>query len=369
MTMATPVSLAFVTSLPGWGGGEKWLLEAARAMADRGHRVCVVGQPGSQVVRMAYAAGLVTYPVRLGGWLDPASLWELGRVLGRQQVQVACVNLDKEIRQTGLTAFGRRGFRLVARRGSPDPIKDNWHYRLVYQRLLDRLIVNCHALVQKVCAEAPWFDLGKVRVVYNGCDVTALTERARPGRVRAELGLAPDTPVVALIGEVGWRKGQEILLQAAALLRATHPRTVYLLAGDGDGRAELERRSRMLGLADGTVRFLGFREDVPDLLADCDIVVLPSRREGFPNALLEGMALSRPVVATPVDGIPELVRDGETGALVPLDDANALAAAIGRLLDDPALRRSWGEAGRCRVQEHFSAAATHDAIEDCLTRW
>ncbi len=367
--MATPVSLAFVTSLPGWGGGEKWLLEAARAMADRGHRVCVVGQPGSQVVRLAYGAGLVTYPVRLGGWLDPTSLWDLGRVLGRQSVQVACVNLDKEIRQTGLTVFGRSGFRLVARRGSPDPIKDNWHYRLVYQRLLDRLIVNCRALVDKVCAGAPWFDRGKVRVVYNGCDVAALGERARPGRVRAELGLAPDTPVVALIGEVGWRKGQEILLQAAAGLRASHPRTVYLLAGEGDGRAELEQRSRGLVLDDGTVRFLGFRDDVPDLLADCDVLVLPSRREGFPNTLLEGMALGRPVVATAVDGIPELVSDGETGALVPLDDVEALAAAIGRLLDDPALRRSWGEAGRRRVEEHFSAAAAHDALEDCLIRW
>lgn len=387
------VSMAFITSLPRYGGGEKWMLQAAEAMADRGHRVCLIGRPGGEVTRRAYALGLTVYPVRMGGWIDPLTLWELGRVLHREQVQVACVNVDKEIRQAALAGQGLRGLRIVPRRGSPDPIKDNWHYRFVYERLVDRLMVNCRALEEAVCGQAPWFDRTKVRVVYNGVDVDALSASARPGQLRAELGLDPDRPVVSLIGEVGWRKGQEILLRAAARLRREHPRAVFLIVGAGEygageagGRGDappggtsesaavtdeagLRELSQRLCLDDGAVRFLGFRDDIPDVMADTDVLVLPSRREGFPNALLEGMALGLPVVATPVDGIPELVADGETGALTAVDDVDTFAAALGGLLADPDRRRAWGEAGRRRVREEFSAAMMFDAVEECLATW
>ncbi len=367
--MAAPVSLAFVSSLPRWGGGERWLVEAAAAMADRGHRVCVVGRPGGEVTRRAVSLGLDAEPVPMGGWLDPRTLARLGAILRRRDVRVACVNLDKEIRLAALAGLGRPGFRLVPRRGSPDPIKDNWHYRLVYERLVDRLIVNCRALAWSVTGHLDWFDRSRLRIVYNGCDPDEVSARVEPGRVRAELGLDADRPVVSLVGEVGWRKGQEILLAAAARLRGEHPGAVYLLAGEGDGLADLQARSRGMGLDDGTVRFLGFRPDPLSVMADSDVVVLPSRREGFPNSLLEAMALGRPVVATAVDGIPELVVPGRTGALVPVDDVEGFAAQLGALLDDPARRRAWGEAGRLRVRRRFSRRRTDDDLEDCLTRW
>jgi glycosyltransferase involved in cell wall biosynthesis len=187
--------------------------------------------------------------------------------------------------------------------------------------------------------------------------------------VRRELELSPDRPVVSLVGEVGWRKGQEILLQAARRLHADHPAAVFLIVGEGEGQAALQTQSGRLGLDVGTVRFLGFREDVPDILADTDILVLPSRSEGFPNALLEGMALACPVVATAVDGIPELVLPERTGALVPVHDTDAFTMAVGRLLDDPALRREWGEAGSQRVRDFFSEQQMFDALESCLTEW
>ncbi len=362
------VSLALVTSLPGWGGGEKWFLAAARAMADRGHRVCVVGQPDGEIVRRARDAGLRAYGVRMRGILDPRTLWALGRLLRREGIQVAVVNQAREIRLVGLSQLGRRGFRLVARRGSPDPIKDNWHFRLVYRHLVDRLIVNCEALVPRVCGDAPWFDRGRLVVLPNGIDAEALAATARPGRIRAELGIPSADLVVAMVGEVGERKDQRTLLHALALWRrrgrpgARGRQVVVLLAGEGEALPALRRETRELGL-DDMVRWLGFRRDAVDLMADSDLVVLPTREEGFPNTLLEAMALGRPVLTTPVDGIPELVRDGETGLLVPPRDPAALADGLARLLGDDDLRRRLGEAGLRRVRDHFSEREMMDRFE------
>jgi glycosyltransferase involved in cell wall biosynthesis len=394
--VAKPVSIAFVSSLPRWGGGEKWMLQAAKGMADRGHRVCLVGQPGGEITRRAAALGLTVRPLRMGGILVPWTIAALAAILRRERVRVACVNQDREVRLTAFASSGVPGFRLVPRRGSPDPIKDKLLYRWAYRRRVDRLIVNCRALGEKVCARAPWFDRTRLRVIHNGIDVEACAVAGRRGRLRAELGIGPQRPVVSLIGEVGWRKGQAVLLEAVAKLRAASARLqpdmpksangtrwggapavgalpdgrpVFLVVGEGDGRAALEARARELGLLDGTVRFLGFREDVPDVLADTDLLVLPSFEEGFPNTLLEGMAHGLPIVAAPVDGIPDLVVDGVTGRLAPAGDAAALADAIADLLADPPLRRTLGEAGRALARAEFGERPMLDAVEACLTEW
>ncbi len=379
--MGGPVSIAFVSSLPRWGGGEKWMLQATKAMADRGHRVCLVGQPGGEITRRAVALGLRVHPLRMGGILVPWTIARLGAILRREKVAVACVNQDREVHLTALATIGRPGFRLVPRRGSPDPIKGKPFYRYSYQRRVDRLIVNCAALGEKVCARARWFERAKLRVIPNGIDVGACVAAARRGRVRAELGIAPERPVVSLVGEVGWRKGQAVLLDAVARLKASRawapasscarlgdPDAVFLIVGEGEDRAALEARARELAVA-GAVRFLGFREDVLDVLADTDLLVLPSFEEGFPNTLLEGMALGVPIVATPVDGIPELVLDGVTGALVPAGDPDALARAIAALLADPERRRAFGEAGRARARAEFGERRMLDLVEECLTEW
>jgi len=369
--VSRPLTIALVTSLPGWGGGEKWFLEAARALAARGHAVHVVGQPEGEIVRRARGAGLPAHGVRMHGILDPRTLWTLGRLLRRLGVQVAVTNQAREIRLVGLSQLGRRGFRLVARRGSPDPIKDNWHFRLVYTHLVDRLLINCRALVPRVCDTAPWFDRGKVTVLPNGVDAAALAAAAAPDRLRRELALPAGGLVIAMVGEVGPRKDQRTLLRALAVWRrrgrpgARGRPVTLLLAGEGDALPRLRRETRELGL-DAMVRWLGFRRDAADVLAAADVVALPSREEGFPNTLLEAMALGRAVVATPVDGIPELVIDGETGLLVPVGDPERLAAALARLLGDDALRRRLGEAGRERVRREFDQAAMMDRLERLL---
>lgn len=366
-----PQSVVFISSLRQWGGGEKWMLEAAVAMRRRGHRVTVIVQPGAVLGDRARDGGLEVFEVRLAGLFDPRSLHGLAGVLRHARAQVICANLDKEIRQGRFAALmaGCR-VRLVARRGSPDPIKTQWHYRAAYQLGVDRLICNCQSLVESVCAPAPWFDRRKVRVIPNGVDLEALDQRAAQGDVRAELGLDPGTVVISCIGEVGRRKGQEHVLAAAERLREQLPEAVWLLAGEGDGVADLTDRARARGLLDrGYVRFLGFRRDVPAVMRATDVLVLPSRSEGFPNTLLEGMALGLPVAASRADGIPELVVHGQTGLLHAIDDRESFVDDVARLAVDRELRLRFGAAGQERAAAEFSQDAVMDQVEDCLIRW
>ncbi|NSW58762.1 MAG: glycosyltransferase [Armatimonadetes bacterium] len=182
----------------------------------------------------------------------------------------------------------------------------------------------------------------------------------------AELPIPDDARIVMFVGRLTIAKGLEYLLTAATAVVRHCPTAHFVIVGDGPLRDALEKRACDLGLS-SHVCFIGRRQDVLGLLQKCDIYVQPSIWEGFPNAVLEAMAMGRPVVATDVGGVPELVRNGETGLLVPAADPELLANAINQLLDNEALARSMGAAGRLRVRESFSIEQMALRLE-CLYR-
>jgi glycosyltransferase involved in cell wall biosynthesis len=191
-----------------------------------------------------------------------------------------------------------------------------------------------------------------VCVIHNGVEVDAFASGQRQ-RVRAELGLSGGQPALLSVSALRKGKGLEVVLRAMGLLAARWPGLRLLVAGEGALRARLEQQARELGV-ESQVRWLGLRHDVADLLAASDVFVLASREDAFPTVLLEAMAAGRPVAATRVGGIPEIVAEGETGLLVGPGDPEALAEAIDALLLDPARAAALGEAGRLRARSHFS---------------
>jgi glycosyltransferase involved in cell wall biosynthesis len=171
---------------------------------------------------------------------------------------------------------------------------------------------------------------------------------------------------VLSIGRFVAEKGHRHLLEAAARIERTRPGVHWVLVGAGELEAALSREAQALGLA-SQVHFTGWRDDVPDVLAVADVFVLPSVNEGFGRVVVEAMAMARPVVATAVGGVPEIVRDGETGVLVPASDPRALADTVRSLLDDPARAARLGAAGRACAESRFSLTAHVDAVERVYT--
>jgi starch synthase (maltosyl-transferring) len=190
----------------------------------------------------------------------------------------------------------------------------------------------------------------RIVTIPNGVDLERF--EVPRGRFRSAEGISESRLVVSMVGRLDEQKGLTFLLRAVPRVVADHPEARFYFVGEGPEKGALQRLCRELEI-EQFVRFLGFRSDVPSVLRDSDVFVLPSLWEGLANAMLEAMAAGLPVVVTDVEGVRDVVTDGETGLVVAPADPVALAHALGHLLRDPGLRGRLGRAGRGRVAEEF----------------
>jgi glycosyltransferase involved in cell wall biosynthesis len=208
----------------------------------------------------------------------------------------------------------------------------------------------------------------KVVIIRPGVDLKGFdTSRRPPAGLRKSLGFAEDDPILLVAGRLEPQKGHRVLLDAMPSILSKLPRTRLVCLSEGSLRAELESHAGRLGLR-GSVRFVGYQPDIRDWLASADLSVLPSFFEGLPAIAIESLAMEKPVVATDVDGTPEVVLDGKTGFLVPPGNPASLAEAICRLLVDAGLRQTMGRAGRQWVVESFGQERLLRQTTECYLR-
>lgn len=232
-------------------------------------------------------------------------------------------------------------------------IEDREHLERITPRI-DRLVAVSDAIVAKLVAEGR--DTAPISRVYNGVDLERFDEASGGVAVRRELGIPDDAPVVAVVGRLEPEKGHPTLIEAWPIIHHHLPSAHLLVVGEGSERDRLEGLAHAHlrgGSCCASVHFLGRREDVPQILGAANVVAMPSYREAQGLAILEALAANRPVVASNVGGIPEMIHDGENGLLVPSHDPTALAAAITRLLKDPSLAARLAAAGHDLVHERF----------------
>jgi glycosyltransferase involved in cell wall biosynthesis len=201
---------------------------------------------------------------------------------------------------------------------------------------------------------------GKTTVIHSGIDL----ERFRPSEsavleaLRASLDITAETRVLLTVGRLNEQKGQKYLVPTMETLARVRSDVVLLIAGDGEEKDALDRAIRAAGL-ESRIRLLGARRDIPRLLEIADLFVFPSiHREGFPISVLEAMAAGKPIVASSIPGVTDLLRDGEIGVLVPPRDPAALAAALDALLNDPRRAEEIAEAGRHTVRRQYTREAS-----------
>jgi glycosyltransferase involved in cell wall biosynthesis len=325
--------IAFVHGLRNWGAVEEYVAAIVRGLTVRGERVVLLYPDDRVLAPFAdLGAQAETFDLDASG---------LTRHLARRlrALRPRIVHVTDVFPQAQLAARLARVHRLFVTHHTPElPRRDNPAGRL-WQRvgwwMRPDVIYTSEADRQRDNRRA------RTHVVPLGIDL----DRFANGTPKL------DGRIVGNVARLAEQKGHRDLIAAAPKVLARHPNVRFVVAGDGELRAELEQLARPLG---DRFTFLGAREDVPDLLASFDVFAFPSRFEGLCLAVIEAQAAGVPVVATPVGGIRETVLEGETGWLVPLHDVDALADGISRCLDEPERARNVAEEARRSVRERYS---------------
>jgi glycosyltransferase involved in cell wall biosynthesis len=334
-----------------WRGGEQQALYLTTGLKQRGHGVTVACQPGSPLAERAREAGLDVVEVRMRGEADFVAVWALRKLIRRGGFDLVHMHTSHaHSLGCAAAALARRGKCIVSRRVDFGVAK-NAISAFKYHHGVDRFIAISEAIRGVLVAGGVAAD--RISVVHSGIDL-ARFEGVRPGGFREEFGVAPDAPVIGNVAAMADHKGQRYLVAAMPRVLEREPKARLFILGDGELRGPLESQVRELGLG-AAVTFTGFRTDVPQWLAFFDVFVMSSHLEGLCTSVLDALAMRRPVVASAAGGLPEIIIHERTGLLVPPKEPAPLADAIVRVLHDRELGRRLAEAGRRRVEEHFSA--------------
>lgn len=327
----------------------------SRGLRDAGHATSLFCHPDGRLRKNAMEIGLETVPLRARGQLDLAAALRLVPQLRRLRPEIVHLHTPREYISATLAARLARVPRLVITRHMVLPVKPLM--RFIYHRA-DAVICHSRAAFDNLREQG--VPVEKLHLVYAAID-TADWSRAAANNsgpsMRRELGVRPDEILIGIAGRLVAGKGHDLFLQAASQLAAlpseSTPPLKFLIAGDGPQRLALQAQAETLGIAEHVV-FTGFHPDLPAVMAALDIFVMASPEpEVMPLVLMEAMAAARPVVASQVGGVPEIVEDEVNGLLVPPGDAQALARSLQRLIYDAPLRARLAAQGQRKVWRDF----------------
>ena len=363
MTRRVPkIRVCHVAMADLWAGAEAQLAILLRSLAKLADlEVSAILFNAGWLARELHDAGVRTHVI-LEAERNPLSiLRELSDYFRRNQVDVLHTHKYKDNILAALASVGHGvPYRVRTVHGAPEPFAGLQSFKMtvyggldsvVNRWVVDRLLAVSFALRERLVER---FGIDKVTCVHNAVDLARIRVTTDLLNLRKELGVDQHDFVIGTMGRLHPVKGLDVFLRAARIIKDHGKRAKFIIAGDGPLRGQLQALAQQSGLA-REVMFLGHRSDGNNILGLMDLFVLPSLSEGIPLVLLEALALARPVVATAVGGIPEVVEHEISGLLVTAGDHDDLAKACLTVMDDPALAQSLGHAGRKRVEEAFSA--------------
>ena len=350
------MTILFLISSEGFYGAENHVVTLAEALRKAGCR-CVVGvfcdarQPHTEVAEHAARRGLTVELIPCRGKLDWRALAHIRELIRKHRADI----LHPQGYKSDVYAYAsslRQPCGLVATSHNwPSKLRSMRAYAVLDRQILrnfDRIIVLSKQVHDRLVRAG--VVRRKVCTIPNGIDIDRFANAAPS--LRAELGTSD--PIVGFAGRLVEEKGGQVLLHAAQQVLRTRSNSIFVFVGDGPRRRSWHDLSSRLGIADHVV-FTGARNDMAEVYASCDIVVLPSLVEAMPMCLLEAMAAGKPVVASAVGSIPDIITPEKTGLLVAPGDSNALARSILAVLNDSDLAQRMGQSARAAVARTHSA--------------
>ncbi len=360
--MARALTVFHLNTERTWRGGEGQTLALASGLARRGDVSVVIAQRGGELARRSEAAGLPTEAIAMRGEWDLPAVRTLAALMRARRPDIVHMHTSHAhtlgVLASKWTAIGRR---VVSRRVDFSIHRHRFSLSgLKYRHGVDGYIAISEAVREQLVRDGVARE--RIELVHSGID-PARVVGGNGARARAELGVPAGVPLIGTIAHFGWHKSLETLIGAAESVVRELPDARIALIGDGDLRPQLEA-VRAASPAAARVLMPGFRANVGDYLAAFDLFVMPSVMEGLCTSILDAFAVGVPVVACRAGGIPELVRDRDTGRLVAPRDPAALAAAIVETWRDAAARARYVEAARAHLASEF----THDAMVEGTQR-
>ena len=354
--------ICFFNSTRSWGGGEKWHFEMASKMQDLGYNVLFVAGRKSALAKKLSKTNIPTEYFSIGNlsFLNPIKLLRLKRLFTEEKVSIILMNLSADLKTAGISAKWARVKRVIYRRGSAIPVKNNMLNRWLFSHVLTDVLANSEATRNTLLQNNKnLFPFDKIKVIYNGLK---LEEYMSIGHKKL-YSAAPEEIVIGHAGRMVFQKGHEYLIEIAAKLKAEGVNFTMLLAGTGPLEKEIKEKVRKLGLEDEMI-FLGFVEDMVSFMQTIDIFVLTSRWEGFGFVLAEAMMQKKPVVAFNISSNPEIVQHGKNGFLATPFNIVEFSNYLVTLIKNHKLQADFGNNGFETVKERFAfSRALRDLLE------
>ncbi len=359
----SPIKVLYLIDNLRVGGAQAALVGLLRHLDRERVTPVVCSLRGGQFHREAIDALGIPVTSLKGDWLSVAAgAFSVARLIRRNRIDIVDTRLD------GARVIGYMASRLLARgpklvcheRTQITKASRPLWLRAPFARRAD-MIVGVAESVTRSAMQAYGLPKERFATVHNGLELESM-DVAPPAHLRQELGLPGECSLVGFGGRLVEAKGLTYLLQAIPTVLQEYPATHFVIVGDGPLRPQLRRQAAEAGIA-SQLTFLGLRRDMYGILKALDVYVQPSLQEGMPMVVIEAMGASLPIVATHVDGIPEVVVDGKTGLLVSERDPMALAGAIHYLLGNPDAARVMGRAGRERIEKHFTWRSVAERLE------
>lgn len=357
------VKILFVIDGMEFGGGERVFTQVINGLPLDKYELFLASGPQESFYQAIAKTTIQRYPVDFSNRFNPAIMFRLIKIINDHKIDIVhgqgaraeffarlASGLFCRSRYISTIAMPVEGYGVGPMKRqiykSLDSFSEKFvDYFLVVSSVLEQAMIRGHGIPKE-----------KVVKIYNGIETDHYKphdQKAERRRVRQEYSVYDSEILIGSLGRLVWQKGFEYFLQSIPILIQDIPEARFMLVGDGPLRQELEGQARSLGIND-RLFFTGHRNDIKDMMAAMDIIVIPSLLEGFPMITLEAMAMEKPIVTTAIDGIMEQITDGKEGLLIAPKSPMAIAQAVKRLVDDPGYACSLGINARAKIVRDFS---------------
>jgi len=353
------MNILYVSSKKSWGGVVNWMIKTATALEKRGHNVFIISHPNSRLTKNTNPE-LKIIGKKLGPLFNPVMIFYIVKLIKKNKIDLLVTNIDKEVGIGGIAAK-ICGIPNIRRVGREDDLSEELRLKWDHKLLVTKCIVPCDFISNKVVVQYSWLNKYDFKTIYNGKNIPIIAENEKAD-LKKKLNISEIDRVIGITCQLTKVKFVQNLISAFATLCKTENNLKLVIAGEGDQIEKLIELSKKLKLEEKII-FVGYIKNAFLYASIYDIATLVSQIEGFPNSIVEYLAVGKAVVVTNVGGNSEIIKDNYNGFLVPFNDENALVEKIKILLNDRNKKNEFEENAIKTIENNFTEDKMVDNIE------